>query len=217
MFAMKILAVSDDIVPWIHSAQLEERCADVDVIISCGDLPFDYMDFIVARLNKPAYFVHGNHDPSPERGNETKKLNPDGWINLDVKRERQGNFRLTGLEGCHRYKNDGVHQYTQSEQWLRGFWLARQMAQGLPRWGRGTDIMVTHSPMRGIHDATDQAHQGFDAFNWLAKSFQPRLWLHGHQHRTYNPLQKGETQLGNTLVVNVHPYRILELEDVCRG
>ncbi len=59
----------------------------------------------------------------------------------------------------------------------------------------------------------DLAHIGFEAFNWLAKTFKPRLWLHGHEHRNYNPLQVGETQLGNTRILNVHPYRIIDLED----
>jgi hypothetical protein len=36
------------------------------------------------------------------------------------------------------------------------------------------------------------------------------LWLHGHQHRNYNPLQAGETRFGETRIINVHPYRILE-------
>jgi len=210
---MRILAVSDEEVPWIHSGQLEERCANIDLIISCGDLPFDYLEYIVARLNKPAFYVHGNHDPSFQRGVESQKLEPEGWINLDVKRARLGNWRLTGLEGCHRYKSEGEYQYTQSEQWLRVFWLARQMAQGLARWNRGSDIMISHAPLRGIHDDKDMAHNGFEAFNWLAKTFRPRLWLHGHQHRNYNRLQTGETKLGDTLIVNVHPYRILDLND----
>ncbi len=210
---MKILAVSDEEVSWIHSPQLAERCADVDMLISCGDLPFDYLAYIVGTLNKPAYFVHGNHDPGPSREDESKIPAPEGWVNLDLKRIRVGKLRLAGLNGCMRYKQNGHFQYTQNDQWLRAFWLAREMAPGFARTGHGSDIMVTHAPMRGIHDANDLAHIGFDAHKWLAKTFKPRLWLHGHQHRNYNPLQVGETQLGSTRIVNVHPYQILELED----
>ncbi len=212
---MKILAVSDEEVSWIHSSQLEERCSDVDVIIGCGDLPFGYLEYIVSRLNKPAFFVHGNHDPAPRQtGGDVQAAMPEGWVNLDLRRIRLGKLRLAGLNGCHRYKQSGSYQYTQSDQWLRTFWLAREMAPGFARTGRGCDIMVTHAPMRGIHDSTDLAHIGFDAFKWLAKTFKPRLWLHGHQHRTYNPLQVGETQFGTTRIVNVHPFKILELDDV---
>lgn len=212
---MKILAVSDEEVGWIDSPRLAERCADVDLIISCGDLPSDYLEYIASTLNKPCYFVHGNHDASPtqtdDSGSHARKREPEGWTNLDIQRVRLGDLRIAGLEGCHRYKPNRPYQYSQNDQWLRTFWLARKLAQGMARWGRGMDIMVTHAPLRGIHDASDIAHHGFDAFNWLAKSFKPRLWLHGHQHRNYNPLQAGETRLGETRIVNVHPFRILEL------
>ncbi|MCS6848628.1 MAG: metallophosphoesterase [Anaerolineae bacterium] len=204
---MKILAVSDEIVSWIHSPQLAERCRDVDIVLSCGDLPNDYLEYIATMLGKPCFYVHGNHDRSDQRG-------PEGWINLDLQRYRLGTLRLAGLEGSPRYKPGAPFQYTQNDQWLRAFWLARKMAQGLARWGRGADIVISHAPLRGIHDGTDPAHIGFDAFNWLAQAFKPRLWLHGHQHRNYAPMQARETQLGETLVVNVHPYRILELPDL---
>lgn len=203
---MKLLAVSDEVVAWIHSPQLAERCQDVDIVLSCGDLPNDYLEYIATMLGKPCFYVHGNHDREDRRG-------PEGWINLDLQRYRLGALRLAGLEGSPRYKPGAPFQYTQSDQWLRAFWLARKMAQGLARWGRGADIVISHAPLRGIHDGSDPAHIGFDAFNWLVKAFKPRLWLHGHQHRNYAPMQARETQLDQTLIVNVHPYRILELPD----
>ena len=211
---MKLLAVSDEEVAWINSPRLSERCADVDLVISCSDLPNDYLEYIATTLNKPCYYVHGNHDTPPAQPDivtgKLRKTDPEGWLNLDLQRARLDDLRLAGLEGCHRYKPNAPYQYSQSDQWLRAFWLARKLAQGMARWGRGMDIMVTHAPLRDIHDGSDVAHHGFDAFNWLAKSFKPRLWLHGHQHRNYNPLQGGDTRLGETRIVNVHPYRILE-------
>jgi Icc-related predicted phosphoesterase len=210
---MKLLAISDEVVPWIHSLQLRERCEDVDIVISCGDLPADYLEFIASTLNCPCYFVLGNHDVHVSAAGEREKHNPLGWASLDLKRLRLGKLRLAGLSGSPRYKPDAPLQYTQNEQWMRAFWLARQMTQGLAWWGRGADIIASHAPLRGIHDGPDHAHIGFDAFNWLAKTFRPRLWLHGHQHRNYNPMQSGETRLGETLIVNVHPYRILTLDD----
>lgn len=203
---MKILAVSDEVVSWIYSAQLVERCHDVDLVLSCGDLPNDYLEYIATMLGKPCFYVHGNHDRANQRG-------PEGWINLDLQRYRLGTLRLAGLEGSPRYRPGAPFQYTPQDQWLRVFWLARKMAQGLARWGRGADIVISHAPLRGIHDGTDLAHIGFEAFNWLAKTFKPRLWLHGHQHHNYAPMQPRETRLGETLVVNVHPYRILDLPD----
>ena len=79
------------------------------------------------------------------------------------------------------------------------------------RRGYGVDIMVTHSPAYGIHDGPDIAHTGFEAYNWLITHFKPRLFLHGHQHRNYSPLRTGDTQVNATQIINIHPYRLLEV------
>ncbi|MCS7088958.1 MAG: metallophosphoesterase family protein [Thermoflexales bacterium] len=204
----KILAVSDEVVPWLHSPQLITQCADVDLIVSCGDLPPDYLEYLVSTLNKPALYVHGNHD---ERLGHVEAELP-GWVNVDLRRVRVGTLHIAGLGGCLRYKPHASHQYTQAEQWLRAFWLAHSLARGLVQRGHGVDIMLSHAPLRGVHDGTDRAHIGFDAFVWLARTFKPRLWLHGHQHRAYDARQPAETYIGTTRVVNVHPYRILTLD-----
>ncbi|MCR5605695.1 MAG: metallophosphoesterase [Treponema sp.] len=59
---MKILCVSDQIDPLVYSESAKKRFADVDVVLCAGDLPMDYVDFIVSTLNKPTYFIFGNHD-----------------------------------------------------------------------------------------------------------------------------------------------------------
>jgi Icc-related predicted phosphoesterase len=69
---------------------------------------------------------------------------------------------------------------------------------------------VTHAPPWGIHDQNDRAHQGVKAFNWLIKTFQPTLHLHGHIH-VYTPMVTTETMVGNTLVLNTFGYRKLNL------
>ncbi len=59
---MKILCVSDQIDPLVYSHMAKERFCDVDAILCAGDLPSDYIDFIVSTLNKPAFFIFGNHN-----------------------------------------------------------------------------------------------------------------------------------------------------------
>ncbi len=59
---MKILCVSDQLDPLVYSTRAKERFTDIDVILCAGDLPSDYIDFIVSTLNKPTYFVFGNHN-----------------------------------------------------------------------------------------------------------------------------------------------------------
>ena len=59
---MKILCVSDYVDPLIYNQNVKEVFSDIDLILCAGDLPMDYVDFIVSVFNKPTYFVFGNHD-----------------------------------------------------------------------------------------------------------------------------------------------------------
>lgn len=59
---MKILCVSDQIDPLIYTNNAKKNFPDIDLILCAGDLPLDYVDFIVSVFNKPALFVFGNHD-----------------------------------------------------------------------------------------------------------------------------------------------------------
>jgi hypothetical protein len=45
----------------------------------------------------------------------------------------------------------------------------------------------------------------------LMRTFRPRYLLHGHRHKNYGP-GATETQWGATTVINVHPYRVLDIE-----
>ncbi|QLQ07363.1 MAG: hypothetical protein HZY76_15965 [Anaerolineae bacterium] len=37
------------------------RVGHIDAIVSCGDLPFYYLEYLAGVLNAPTYFVFGNH------------------------------------------------------------------------------------------------------------------------------------------------------------
>ena len=57
---MKILGLSDVEVPAVYSSRIRERFGDIDIVVSCGDLPAAYLEFAVSMLDIPLYFV-GNH------------------------------------------------------------------------------------------------------------------------------------------------------------
>ena len=210
---MKVLAVSDEITSWIYSPRLREKCEEkqIEFAISCGDLSIEYLEFIASSINRPCFFVRGNHDHYEIGPHGEIKSHPAGWTDLDMARTSFKHLSMAGLEGCIRYKPGAPYQYSQRDQQLRAFWLSRKMAIPNLVNGRGVDVFVAHSPPNGIQDGTDHAHVGFTALNWIIENFKPRLLLHGHQHRNYAPQQAGETQIGETLVVNVHPWRILEI------
>lgn len=208
---MRVLVVSDEIVPWLYSASIAERVGEVDLVISCGDLPIYYLEYIASALNRPCAYVRGNHDQYEFGASGEIKRSPEGWMPLDMSRLPVAGVAVGGLDGCLRYKPDSPHQYSQSQQWLRAFVLAAHCLWDRIRHGRGLDILVTHAPPFGIHNGPDHAHTGFHAHNWLIQWLRPRYVLHGHQHRNYAPLMDTETQVNGTTVLNAHPYRILDM------
>ncbi len=210
---MKVLVVTDKIVDFIYSPRLVERLGDVDVVLSCGDLPYYYLDYIVSMLNVPLFFVHGNHDPAIEYcygGGQV--TGPGGGTNAHCRVIRWRGLSILGLEGSMRYKPEGGHQYTSLQMWQRALCVAPLLLHNQMVTGRPLDILLTHSPPYGIHDGRDRTHVGFQAFLWLMRFFTPRYLLHGHRH-VYNPLDVTETQYEQTTVINVYPYKVLEINE----
>jgi len=82
------------------------------------------------------------------------------------------------------------------------------------RFGRALDVLVTHSPAWGIHDARDVAHTGFHVFLRLIQWCRPRLMLHGHTHILQN-IQVAETEYLGCRIINVFPARTLTLLQPC--
>ncbi|MCL4378325.1 MAG: hypothetical protein M1409_08110 [Actinobacteria bacterium] len=105
---MKILIISDKVIDHIYSNTIQDRLKDLDFIISCGDLPDYYLEFIVSTLNKPLFYVMGNHNENAVYGesNSFSGMKEDlleGCINLDGKIIEYKNVILMGLEGSMKY------------------------------------------------------------------------------------------------------------------
>jgi len=207
---MKILALSDQMVDQLYSPTVKERFGDVDLVVGCGDLPSYYLEFIVSMLNAPLIHVPGNHDPAaPAR---ESALDPHGCAsNIDGSVVEEKGLLIAGLGGSIRYRPDGVNQYTQGEMARRILAMTPRLLWNRIRHGRFLDILVTHAPPRGIHDAEDPAHVGFAPFNWFIARFRPRYLLHGHSH-VYRRDAVTSTRVGQTTVVNVYPYRVIDIE-----
>lgn len=203
MSNVKILAVSDRIVPFIHSSEVKRRFADVDLIVGCGDLPSHYLEYIVTQLNVPLVYVPGNHD--------LDQLEVPGGRDIDGQVTRERGLWIMGLGGSRRYKPAGRHQYTEAEMRARAARMLPRLAMNWLRYGRGVDLLVTHAPPRGIHDAEDPAHLGFQTFCSLLRTFKPALMLHGHMHIHHN-LDTTCTHKYGTRIVNVYPHTVETIE-----
>ena len=213
----RILAIADETTRSLGAAALKEMRPDV--VVSCGDLPFDYLEYVASAANAPLLYVPGNHDPSlrPQRvaarplrfeDDWEDRVRPPGGLDLDGRVVRERGITFAGLGGSVRYR-PGPNQYTEREMRRRvGRLVARVKWRRL--LGRGpVDVVVTHSPPRGVGDMDDAAHRGFDCFHLLVARLRPRFMLHGHIHP--HGFDKPDRMVGEAKIVNVVPYRVLEV------
>lgn len=206
---MKILAVSDVVVDRLYSSEVRSLFPRLDLILGCGDLPYEYLEFLVSSFDVPLLYVPGNHDPAYDPRNPAARA--DGCDNIDGRVARVKGLTLAGLGGGIRYHPDRPNQYSQAQMHWRAALLAPALLWNRLRFGV-LDIVVAHSPPRGIHDDDDQAHTGFDAFVNFIKIYKPRYFLHGHTMFPKTNLEPPLSQLGTTKIINVNPYRLLEVE-----
>jgi Icc-related predicted phosphoesterase len=187
-----------------------------DIIVSCGDLAFDYLEFLVSSFNVPLLYVPGNHDPSVKRADTTWMAleqegpipGPEGCDNLDGRVMEVRGLRIAGLGGSLRYKQ-GPNQYTQAQMRWRALNLEFRLRLKRARSGRKLDVLITHAPPFGVTPAEDAAHVGFVAFNRIIKRLQPVLLVHGHVH-PYGKTQP-ERRAGGTRIINAIPSRVIEV------
>ena len=208
---MKILALSDHVADSIYSPNVTDRFGDVDLLISCGDLPYSYLECVVTMLPAAlAFYVHGNHDKPEYAESGATLTDPGGWVNLDGRTAKAGPLLLAGLEGSLRYKPRVPFQHTERAMRWKVLRLLPALLRNRLIYGRYLDILIAHAPPRGIHDGENLPHRGFEVFRWLMARFRPRYLLHGHKH-VYGP-QSTRTRYRATTVVNVYPFATIEWE-----
>jgi Icc-related predicted phosphoesterase len=197
---MRILTVSDRVEPLLYDRFDRQQFEDIDLILSCGDLPPEYLLFLVAKLEVPLYFVRGNHDFR----HDAKPL--PGCVDLNARLIKVEGIQILGLEGS-RWYNGGPFQYTEREMhWKVQFLRFRIWQMG------GVDIVITHAPPRHIHDAEDRCHRGFKSFRWLIDKYAPRYFIHGHIHANFSDPSQRVTVVNQTQVINTFGYFLFDIE-----
>jgi len=209
---MKILALSDQVEERVYGLAAQGHFHDVGLILGCGDLPYAYLEYLVSVLNVPMFYVPGNHDPAYDPRFVSTRA--EGGSNLDLKCARAKGFLLAGFGGSVRYHPEAVNQYTQAEAYQRVMHLMPSLLWNRIRYGRALDILITHSPPFDIHDEKTQAHRGLKAIRWLLHWARPRYHFHGHTHFFRRNLEPAVTRLGPTTIMNIFPYKMIEIENV---
>ena len=64
---MRVLAVADVEEPALWDHYRAERFANIDLVVSAGDLKAEYLEFLVTMIGVPLLYVRGNHDDSYAR------------------------------------------------------------------------------------------------------------------------------------------------------
>lgn len=198
---MKILVISDEECKALWDFYTPGRLEGYDLIISCGDLKSDYLQFLVTMAHCPLLYVAGNHD-----GHYFQKP-PDGCDWIDDAIVEYNGVRILGLGGCRRY-HPGSFQYTEKQMRLR----IRRLWWKLRRLG-GVDILVTHAPPEGLGDGEDPAHIGFAALRAFLGKYHPAYLLHGHVHTSYNGRMERVREYEGTTLINCCERYVLELPD----
>ena len=215
---MKILCVSDQIDPLIYTSSIKQRYADIDLILSAGDLPMDYLDFIISTLNKPLLFVFGNHHTEDMRfyhaggfsfdTDKAGEFHSSGAIYADTKVLREEGLIIAGLGGSMRY-NRGENQFSDFQMYFRILKLLPVLLFNRIFRGRFLDILLTHASPFGIHDREDRCHRGFRSFLWFMRVFKPKYLVHGHIH-LYDLSEVRTTKYRDTLVINAYSHYLID-------
>jgi uncharacterized protein len=210
----RILAIADEVDEGLDNDKLVRL--HPDLVVSAGDLPFDYLEYIVSRLDIPLVYVPGNHDAELRSsdptwtplGTDAAEQGPLGCVNADGRVVVAAGLRIAGLGGSMRYRR-GPNQYTEAEMRWRALSLEVRIRLNPARGARKVDVLLTHAPPLGWGAPDDLAHRGFASFVRLVKDLTPRLLIHGHVH-PYGRAQV-ERKLAGTQIINAVPLRLIDL------
>ena len=233
---MKILCVSDYVDPLIYNQNVKEIFPDIDAIICAGDLPMDYIDFIVSVFNKPTYFIFGNHNlkdfgfyhkidsPQGQQQYMERKHHGSGAKYMGFKTSVENIFTIkdsvtgkerpllmAGVSGSLKY-NNGLCQYSDFEMKLKLIKMIPKLLKNKKKYGTYLDIFLTHATPRHIHDHEDPCHKGFECFNWFIEKFKPTYLIHGHIH-LYDMREERIGVYNNTTVRSAYAHHILEIPE----
>ena len=191
---MRVLAVADKESAYYYDFYTPGKLSEFDLILACGDLRREYLEFLATLARCPVVYVRGNHNDS------FLDSPPEGCICAEDRIVVCGGVRILGLGGSHRYQN-GRNMYTEGQMSRR----IRKMQFQLWK-NKGFDILLTHAPARHVNDFDNLSHQGFQCFVGLLDRYQPKYFVHGHIHRNYGVNIPQWTVRGATNIINAYDY-----------
>ncbi len=199
---MRILALADEPSDRLWGERCREALSGIDLILSAGDLPSSYLSFITCFTNAPVVYVHGNHD------DKYAQKPPEGCLCADGKVVQLKGVRILGLGGSLRYRPDAVNMYSEQEMEDR-----IRSLRGKLRSTGGFDILLTHSPIRGVGDQDHISHRGFECFGPLLDKYRPAVMIHGHVHQAYSAFFQRQREYHGIPVINASTSYVFDLPE----
>lgn len=202
---MKVLVVADVEDKLLYDFFRKERVEGVELIVSCGDLNADYLDFLMTMVNVPMIYVRGNHD------DKFIKNPPLGAECIENRVYKFNGVRFLGLGGSIKYghgtPNDKINMYTEQNMKTRILKVKPKIALA-----GGFDVLVTHSPAKGYGDMEGSwTHAGFECFNDLMNKYKPAYMFHGHVHSNYGIVHMENEHPSGTKIINACGHKIVDI------
>src|SRR6478735_948742 len=193
---VKVLVVADQVAKNLREGTIREIAPDL--VLSAGDLPWDYLEWVAEVAGCPTVFVPGNHDPAGIASH------PRGVLPADQQVVRAAGLRIAGLGGRVKYR-PGPYQFTQQQHTTR----ARRLLRLARLSGGPVDVLLTHAPPLGLGDGEDDAHLGIEALHGVIERLEPTWHLHGHIHPYGQTMP--DRVVGPTTIRNVIPWRVVDI------
>ncbi|MFC6688739.1 metallophosphoesterase family protein [Jhaorihella thermophila] len=190
---MRILAFSDLHLARARAADLVAASAEADLVIGAGDfcVARDGLDRAVEMLDgiaAPVVAVPGNG----ESAEELRAAAPEHWHVLHGEGAEIGGLRFFGL--------GYAVPVTPFGAWSCD--LTEAEAEAMLDRCDCADVLIVHSPPKGVADRTSQgASVGSTTIRAAIERLQPKLAVCGHIHDSWG--QRGT--IGATPVVNLGP------------
>ncbi len=190
---MKVLVVADEESRSLTEYYAENNLGSIDLILSVGDLPYSYLETIRTNLQKPLFYVKGNHD-TYKTGLFDKEFIE--WKSVEV-----SGIRIIGI-GC-QHRNGHILSEAEMYKKLKSLYQRNKSNSNV-------DIIISHYPAFGIGDGQDSTHQGYRAIRDFVEKTQPTYFVYGHNHLNYGRKPR-MIESSKTTYVNAYEKFIIEI------
>lgn len=210
---MRILAIADEVSPFVYSENFPGNLPPFDVVLCAGDMPGYVLEFLATRLTTQPIYVLGNHCEGVIRDTSTGETRPiGGCVNAHGRVLEVGGLLIAGFEGSARYR-PGPYQYTEWQMHMMTRRMTPRLLYNRARYGRAVDVLLTHAPPKGPHEGQDYPHRGLGAFNRFAEIWKPKVHIHGHVHLNGANVAREYVTDAGVRVINAFGFTVIELQE----